>query len=76
MTFEDVSRQIMHKLLTIHGSWTFSTWMMEEAAKWIVERKLPIEDLITHRFPLDQAQEAYRVFQEGKTGKVVLIWKG
>jgi len=64
----------MHKLLTIHGSWTFSTWMLEEAASWIISRNLPIEDLITHRFPLEQAQEAYRVFQEGQTGKVVFVW--
>ena len=76
VTFDDVSRQIMHKLLTIHGSWTFSTWMMEEAAKWIANRNLPIEDLITHRFPLEQAEEAYRVFQQGQTGKVVFVWKG
>lgn len=75
-TFDDVSQQIMHKLLTIHGSWTFSTWMMEEAASWITNRNLPIEDLITHRFSLDQAQEAYRVFQTGQTGKVVFVWKG
>jgi len=75
VTFDDVSRQITHKLLTIHGAWTFPTWMLEEVAKWIVDRNLPIEDLITHRFPLERAQEAYRVFQEGQTGKVVFVWK-
>jgi len=74
VSFDDVSRQIMHKLLTIHGSWTFPTWMLEEAANWIISRNLPIEDLITDRFSLDQAQEAYKVFQEGRTGKVVFVW--
>jgi threonine dehydrogenase-like Zn-dependent dehydrogenase len=47
---------------------------LEETANWIIDRNLPIEDLITHRFPLEQAQEAYRVFQEGQTGKVVFVW--
>jgi threonine dehydrogenase-like Zn-dependent dehydrogenase len=75
VAFEDVSRQIMHKLLTIHGTWTFSTWLLEEAARWIADRNLPIEDLITHRFPLDQAREAYRIFQQGQTGKVVFVWE-
>jgi len=75
VTFEDVSRQILHKLITIHGAWTFSTWMMKEAADWIVHRNLPIDDLITHRFPLAEAEEAYRIFQEGQTGKVVFVWK-
>ena len=73
VTFDDVSRQIMHKHLTIYGIWTFSTWMLEETANWIVDRNLPIDDLITHRFPLAQAQEAYRIFQEGQTGKVVFV---
>jgi threonine dehydrogenase-like Zn-dependent dehydrogenase len=75
VSFEDVSRQIMHKLLTIHGSWTFPTWMLEEAADWIIGRNLPIEDLITHRFTLEEAREAYRIFQEGQTGKVVFSWR-
>ena len=75
VAFEDVSRQILHKLITIHGAWTFSTWMLEEAANWIVHRNLPIDDLITHRFPLAQAEEAYRLFQQGQTGKVVFAWE-
>ena len=74
--FQDVSRQIMHRLITIHGCWTFSTRVMEEAAAWIADRNLPIEDLVTHRFPLEQAKEAYRIFQEGQTGKVMFVWKG
>lgn len=74
VAFDEVSRQILHKLITIHGAWTFSTWMMKEAADWIVHRNLPIDDLITHRFALSDAEEAYRIFQEGQTGKVVFVW--
>lgn len=74
VTFDNVTRQIMHKHLTIYGVWTFSTWMLEEAANWIINWNLPIDNLITHRFPLEQAQEAYKIFQEGQTGKVVFVW--
>jgi threonine dehydrogenase-like Zn-dependent dehydrogenase len=74
MTLEDVSQQIIHKHLTIYGSWTFATWMLEEAALWMLDRNVPIDELITHRFPLEQAEEAYRIFQEGQTGKVVFTF--
>ncbi|NQU76081.1 MAG: zinc-binding dehydrogenase [Planctomycetes bacterium] len=32
---------------------------------------LRVRDLITHRFPIEQAAEAYAVFAEGNTGKVI-----
>lgn len=75
VTFDDLTRQVINKHLTIYGVWTFTTWMLEEVANWIVDRNLPIDTLITHRFPLKQAEEAYRIFMEGQTGKVVFVWK-
>ena len=74
VAFENVSRQIIHKHLTLTGSWTFTTWMLEEAARWMLDRNVRIDDLITHRYPLEQAAEAYAVFQGGQTGKVVFVW--
>jgi threonine dehydrogenase-like Zn-dependent dehydrogenase len=38
-----------------------------------LERGLPAENIITHRFPLEQAQEAFDAFAGGDTGKVVLV---
>jgi threonine dehydrogenase-like Zn-dependent dehydrogenase len=70
----DVSPQIIHKQLTIYGSWTFSLSGLAEVAHFVVERHVPLKDLITHRFTLDQAAEAYRLFDSGRTGKVVLVW--
>ena len=71
---DNVSQQVIHKHLTILGSWTFPTWMLEEAANWIVDRGVRIDDLITHRFRLEQAKEAYQLFQQGQTGKVAFVW--
>jgi threonine dehydrogenase-like Zn-dependent dehydrogenase len=70
----DVSPQIIHKQLTIYGSWTFSLSGLAEVADFVVERRVPLKELITHRFTLDQAAEAYRLFDGGRTGKVVLVW--
>ncbi|MCL5986183.1 MAG: alcohol dehydrogenase catalytic domain-containing protein [Actinobacteria bacterium] len=39
----------------------------------LIRSGLPVEKMITHRFPLKKADEAYRLFDQGKTGKVVLI---
>jgi threonine dehydrogenase-like Zn-dependent dehydrogenase len=31
-----------------------------------------VEKIITHRFPLEKAKEAFDVFKTGQTGKVIL----
>ena len=70
----DVSEKIIHKQLTIYGSWTFSLSGLAEATNFVVTRKVPLKDLITHTFPLESAVEAYHLFDSGKTGKVVFVW--
>lgn len=70
----DVSPQIIHKQLTIYGSWTFSLSGLAEVARFVVERRVPLKELITHRFTLDRVAEAYQLFDAGRTGKVVLVW--
>lgn len=69
----DVSAQIIHKQLTIYGSWTFSTVGLEECARFIVDRQIPLHRLITHTFPLDAAGQAFQLFDAGKTGKCVFL---
>jgi len=38
-------------------------------------RSSAVETLITHRFPIDDAAEASRIFDERLTEKVVLVWE-
>jgi threonine dehydrogenase-like Zn-dependent dehydrogenase len=71
-TFE-VSPDIIHKQLTIHGSWTFSSVGQAECARFVVDRKVPLGQLMTHRFRLDQAEEAYKLFDTQTTGKGVFV---
>ena len=70
----DVSPQIIHKQLTIYGSWTFSIGGLAETAEFVVRRGIPLKDLFTHHFALDEADQAYRLFDSGGTGKVALVW--
>lgn len=67
----DISPDIIHKQLTIYGSWTFSTVGLAECAQFIVDRDVRLQRIITHRFTLNQADEAFRVFEAGATGKCV-----
>lgn len=69
----DISPDIIHKQLTIHGSWTFSSVGQAECAQFVIDRRLPLEQLLTHRFRLDQAAEAYQLFDTQTTGKGVFV---
>ena len=48
-----------YRHLTLYGSWTFNTIGLEECARFVVQRQVPLKELITHRFRLDQAGEAF-----------------
>jgi propanol-preferring alcohol dehydrogenase len=52
-----------------------STVHLAEVANYIVDHRVPLKNLITHRFPLEQAAEAYKLFESGQTGKVVFTWE-
>ncbi len=69
----DVSRDMLRKQLTIIGSWTFSTTGQAECAGFIAERKIAVDELFTHRWRLDQAVEAYRLFDAQTSGKGVFL---
>jgi threonine dehydrogenase-like Zn-dependent dehydrogenase len=66
------SPDIIHEQKTIYGSWVTSTWLMEELVESLVRWKLHPEDIVTHRFRLDQAGEAYSLMSSGRCGKVAV----
>ncbi len=43
----------------ILASWAFSRWSLNEARKKIIEGSIDLKPLLTHRFPLEQAVEAF-----------------
>jgi threonine dehydrogenase-like Zn-dependent dehydrogenase len=66
------SPDIIHDQKTIYGSWVTSTWRMEELVEKLVRWELHPEEIITHRFALDQASEAYALMASGQCGKVAV----
>ena len=68
------SPDIIHDQKTIYGSWVTSTWRMEELVEQLVRWKLHPADLVTHRFRLDDAGEAYALMASGRCGKVAVCF--
>jgi threonine dehydrogenase-like Zn-dependent dehydrogenase len=66
----DVSPDMLRKQLTVMGSWTFSTVVQAECARFIADRRIAVDGLFTHRWQLAQAEEAYRLFDTRPAAKV------
>jgi threonine dehydrogenase-like Zn-dependent dehydrogenase len=69
----DVSTDLLRRQLTLVASWTFNTVGQAECARFIADRHIPVEKLFTHRYRLDQAAEAYHLFDTQSTGKAVFL---
>jgi propanol-preferring alcohol dehydrogenase len=68
------SDQIIRKLLTVVGGWYFPINSWGEIVDFVVSQKLNVEGLISHRFSLSQAEEAFSKFDNRETEKAIFIW--
>jgi len=69
----EVSPQMLRKQLTIVGSWTFSTSIQADCARFVADNKIDVEHLFTDRWKLDQAETAYKLFDQQTSGKGVFL---
>ena len=69
----DVSPDLLRRQVTLIGSWTFSAMGMAECAKFIDDNDIDLESIFSHRWKLEQADEAYRLFDTQSTGKGVFL---
>lgn len=69
----DVSKQVIHKQLTIHGSWVTSLPNMAELVERLAQWGLKPSAIVTHTFGLEEADEAYRVASDARAGKVSIV---
>jgi threonine dehydrogenase-like Zn-dependent dehydrogenase len=69
----DVSADLLRRQVTLFGSWTFSTVGQAECARFIADRGIDVDALFTQRWRLEQAEEAYRLFDTQSTGKAVFV---
>ena len=69
----DVSNDMLRRQVTVVGSWTFSKNGQAECARFVAERGIDVDALFTHEFALDQAVDAYKLFDTQTTGKGVFL---
>jgi threonine dehydrogenase-like Zn-dependent dehydrogenase len=69
----DVSPDLLRRQVTLVGSWTFSAMGMLECARFVADHKIALERIFSHRWKLEQADEAYRSFDTQTTGKGVFL---
>ena len=69
----DVGRDLTHRQKTVMGHWTFSKTGQADCARFVSDRKIDVESLFTDRWTLEQAEEAYRLLDQQKTGKGVFL---
>lgn len=67
----EVSDTLLHKQLTLHASWVTSLQAMSDLAHNLVAWGLRPEMVVSDRFSLDQAEEAFALAAGGSRGKVV-----
>jgi threonine dehydrogenase-like Zn-dependent dehydrogenase len=69
----DVSNDLLRRQVTLIGSWTFSSVGQAECARYVADREIDVDALFTQRWKLEQAEEAYRLFDTQTTGKGVFL---
>jgi threonine dehydrogenase-like Zn-dependent dehydrogenase len=72
-TTVNVSDQFLRKMLTVIGGWYFATSEYEGIVRFIEDHRLPVAELISHRFGLDDAPEAFRLVAAHAADKVIFV---
>lgn len=71
----DVSPLLIHRQVSVHGSWVSSVQHMAELLELLVRWGEHPERVVTHRYPLNEAGAAYEVADAGQAGKVCIVWE-
>jgi threonine dehydrogenase-like Zn-dependent dehydrogenase len=63
--------QLNQREIEVFGSSVISLPQTHELIEFMVENDVHFDSLVTHRFPLEKAKEAFELFNTLNTGKVV-----
>ncbi len=69
----DVMPDLIFRQSNIVGHWTFSKTILADCARFLADRKIALDKIFTHQWEIDQAAEAYDLFDQAKTGKGVFV---
>jgi L-iditol 2-dehydrogenase len=68
------SDQIIRKMLTVIGGWYFPRGDWDEIVRFVVDKSVPVEKLISHEFSIEQGEEAFGAFDRRETEKAIFVW--
>ena len=67
-----ISRDMIRKGLELKGSWHYNMKGVYDIMRIISDNRLKINQLITHKFPIDEIQHAWETQVSGECGKVLI----
>lgn len=70
----DLASDVIFRQVSLLGSFTFSTNIMEECATFSVDRGVAVESIFSDRWTIDQAAEAYDLLDKQASGKGVILF--
>jgi threonine dehydrogenase-like Zn-dependent dehydrogenase len=68
------SPDLIHDQKTVYGSWVTNLGNIEDLVERMPRWNMHPDVTCTHRFSLEQAGEAYRTMDAGKSGKVAIVF--
>lgn len=70
----EVSKYLIHKQITLYGSWVTSLKHLEELVERLDRWGIHPDRVSDVRLPLEKASEAYQLAADGHTGKVCIVF--
>tara|TARA_B100000029_G_scaffold516847_1_gene636328 strand:+ start:3023 stop:4042 length:1020 start_codon:yes stop_codon:yes gene_type:complete len=67
-----ISRDMIRKGIELKGSWHYNMKGVYDIMRIISDNRLKINQLITHKFPIDEIQHAWETQVSGECGKVLI----
>jgi threonine dehydrogenase-like Zn-dependent dehydrogenase len=69
------SPDLIHDQKTVFGSWVTNLGNMEDLVERMERWDCHPDKTVTHTFSLEKADQAYTTMNEGKCGKVAVVWE-
>ena len=66
--------EIASKRLTIRGSFVMNVGEYEDLTRFMIHHNLNLQQIVTHRFAIEAACEAFETTDKGDCGKVIFEW--